>query len=286
MNDKDLLSLLRSQILEGMVAVPLNGGFKISLPLTNSMGDPIEIFVNPEYDELILDDLGHTAGLLFQLGQHGADAPGHELIKNLCAAYDIVMDYNRGVIFKRVSVDELSKVLDFIKVLTSVETVLPEMPRRKKERRTGKRLGTLLGQEIKQLRLPVYVQRQVEVEGRHEIWVVDYKYARRMDKESVDVIIVTADLRWGEPRQKAAHVVTLAVDVLGSESRKDLRIVYDVGRNGNGRAAGQRAADLIEDNQGKIGYKAYNYGDSEQKAALASLIHQELSPFAWRKDGG
>ncbi len=262
--------------------IQLNGGYKLILPFTDYVGDHIEIFIEPRGNEIVLDDLGHTAGLLFQFGQHSRDAVGHQLIVNLAAAYDIDINYNSGVLFKHIQLQELSKVLNFIKVLTSIKTILPEMRYKKKDRKTGRRLGTLLRREVKQLRLPFYVGRQVEVEGRNETWVVDYKYPIKVDGESVDVMIITADLQWGQPREKAAHVVTLAVDVLDSVGRKDLRIVYDVGRNGNGLATG-RAASLIEDFQGKIGYRAYDYSDAEKKSALLSLLHQELSPLSWEK---
>lgn len=278
MDNKELLSYLRSQILEGIEVSQSDDWFTIVLPFVNNSGEPLEVAVKPDRDELILDDLGHVAGMLFQLGQYTEDTPSHQLIKNLSTVYEIDMDYNNGILSKKINMHETSKFLDFIKVMTSIETVLPGMPLRKKERRIGKRLGTRLGNEIKQLRLPVHVQRQIEVQGKHESWIVDYKYLSIIGHQSKDVIIVATDLGWGEPREKAAHVVTLAVDILGAENRKDLRIVYDIGSNGE-RYQALKAADLIMDNQIKIGYTSYDYRNSEQKAVLTSLIHQELSPF-------
>ena len=69
MKDTELLSLLQSQVSDAISTAPINGGFKISLPFTDSMGDRIEIGVTPRDGDFFLDDLGHTAGLLFQLGQ-------------------------------------------------------------------------------------------------------------------------------------------------------------------------------------------------------------------------
>lgn len=281
LNDEYLLSFFRSQLSEGVTLVPFEDGFRLSLPFTDSMGDRIEVFIVLQDNEVTVDDFGHTAGLLFQLGQHGRDSVGHQLVRNLSEAYDIIIDFNRGVLFKTVSKSDLSRIIDYIKVITSIKTVLPEMRHRKRERRTGRRLGTLLGRQVRQLRLPHLVSHQAEVEGKNETWVVDYRYLTRVNGERRDIIIVTADLEWGEPREKAAHVVTLAMDVLGSRDNRDLRIVYDVGQNGNGLAA-RKAASLIEDNRDRIGYNAYNYSDSGKRLALFSLLHQELSPMSWQ----
>lgn len=279
MKEKDLLELLRSQILENMSVNSLNGGFLVRLPFSDCMGDPIEMSVIPAPGGLILDDLGHTAGLLFDLAQHGEDAPGHLLIKNLAEAYGLTMDYDCGILSQRVSlVTDSSKILDFVKVLVSVQTTMSEMQRRKRAGRREKRLRTRLGQEIQLLLLPKHVQRDVEVAGKHETWVIDYKYIHRKGEEAVDILIVTTDLRLREPRQKAEHVLTLAIDILEMQRKPDLRVVYDIDGNGTASAA-QRAADLIVDYQHRIGYRAYNYTDSEQKANLRALTLQELSPI-------
>lgn len=248
----------------------------------DSAGDPIEIHAVINDEEIILDDLGHIAGLLFQVGQHGRDTMGHQLVKNIARTYDAFMDYDSGTLRKSIAIHESYKILDFFQVLTAIKTATPEIRYRKRMRRAGSRLVSLMSREIKQLKLPLYVQRQVEIEGKNEVWTVDFKYSIRMNGKSSDVIIVTADLKWGEPREKAAHALTLAVDVLSSQKGRDLRIVYDAGRNGNGKIA-QRAVGLLEDNQSEIGYRAYNYGDENVKSLLATQINQELSPYLFKQ---
>ncbi|MCJ7426778.1 MAG: hypothetical protein MUO17_06615 [Dehalococcoidales bacterium] len=280
MDEKSLLNLLSSTFVERLVVSQCGEGYKINLPFADNAGEFIEVYAEIKGDEISVDDLGHTAGLLFQLGQHGHGAVGHEFTKNMAEAYDTIMDYDRGVLFRSFSIQEPGKLLDFIQLLTTLKSALPEIRYRKKVRKTGGRLVTLMGREIKQLKLPLYVQRQTEVEGRNEIWTVDFKYTVKMNGQSTDVIIVTADLKWGEPREKAAHALTLAVDVLGLQERRDLRIVYDLRKNG---LSAQRAARLIEDYQEDIGYRAYNYGDRDVKSRLVTQINQELTPYLFKQ---
>ena len=277
-----LLSFLRSQFSDGVALVPLERGFKLSLPFTDNVDDPIELFVDFKDERIFIDDFGHIAGMLFEMGQHSRDSIGHQLIRNLSEVYDFSIDYDRGVLLKTISGNQLPQIIDYIKAITSMRTILPEINYKKKERRTGRRLGTELGQQVRQLRLPHLVSRQAEVKGKNETWVVDYRYLVRANGEQKDIVIVTADLQWGEPREKAAHVVTLAMDVLGSQDKKDLRIIYNVDHNGNGLAA-RRAASLIEDNKNIVGYNAYDYSDPERRLALLSLLHQELSLLPWPK---
>jgi len=279
MEGRDIHQMLINRFRSNLSIAPLNEGYKVSLPFQDCMGDPIEVFVQLIPDQVIIEDLGHTAGLLFGLGLQSEENPAHQLIRNLSDAYHIVMDYDTGVLSQRVSPDEfVSKFLDFAKVLISVQTVLPELQRRRGERRAGRRLATRLGEAVKQLKLPVEVQRQVEVEGKHENWLVDYKYARNSGPQMVDVLIVTTDLNVKEPRKSAEHALTLAFDVLAAEEKRELRIVYDVDGNGSTEAA-QRAAMIIDDYKGRIGYHAYNYAKLEDKSQLMALIIQELSPL-------
>jgi len=237
------------------------------------------MLVVPSRDQVVVEDLGHSAGLLFSLGLQSEENPAHQLIKNLSDSYHVVMDYDSGVLRQQLSPDVFgSQILEFIKVLISVQTVIPELQRRRREGRVGKRLATRLGQAVKQLRLPVEVQRQVNIEGKHETWQVDYKYVRNHGPETVDVIILATDLNVKEPRKSAEHALTLAVDVLAIEDKRELRVVYDVDGNGSSAAA-QRAAMLIDDYQRRVGYRAYNFASLEDKTQLMAQIVQELSPL-------
>lgn len=279
MNQKDIHELIVSQIGRNLAVIPSNGGFKVTLPFQDYMGEPIEILVMPSPDQVIVEDLGHSAGLLFSLGLQSEENPAHQLMKNLSDSYHIIMDYDSGVLRRQLSSNIFaSEILEFIKVLISVQTVIPELQRRRRERRVGRRLAARIGDVVKQLRLPVEVQRQVDVEGKHETWQVDYKYVHNHGAETVDVLILATDLGVKEPRKSVEHALTLAVDVLAIEDKRELRVVYDVDGNGSSAAA-QRAAMLIDDYQRRVGYRAYNFANLEDKAQLMTQIVQELSPL-------
>ena len=283
MEEQDLKNIVSSLFVENIKVLRIGDGFLVRLPFTDNSGESIEVYLENSDTNVTVNDLGHTAGLLFQLGQHNQDTVGYLLTKNIAEAYNIIMDYNRGILHKTIAINEISNILDFFQALIAIKTALPEIKYRKQVRKTGKRLVSLMSREIKQLKLPLYVQRQTEVEGKNETWTVDFKYSSKRNGYSTDVIIVIADFKWGEPREKAAHALTLAVDVLGFDRKRDLRIVYDISTNGNGKNA-QRAAHLLENHQDEIGYKVFNYGDRETKNVLMSKINQELSPYLFREE--
>ena len=279
MNQKDIHELILSQIGQNLTVIPSDGGFLLTLPFRDYMGDPIEILVQPNHKEIIVEDLGHSAGLLFSLGLHSEGNPAHELIRNLSESYHIFIDYDNGILRQQSSPDVFgSEILEFIKVLISVQTVLPELQRRRRGGRGGRRLVAKLGEIIRQLRLPVEVQRQVEVEGKHETWQLDYKYVHNHSPKTIDVLILATDLHVKEPRKSAEHALTLAVDVLAIKDSRELRVVYDVDGDGNSNAA-KRAALLIDDYQRQVGYRAYNFANLEDKTRLMTQIVQELSPL-------
>jgi hypothetical protein len=282
MNQKDIHELIVSQIGRNLIVIPSDEGFRVTLPFKDYAGDPIEMLVQPNHKEVMVEDLGHSAGLLFSLGLHNAGNPAHELIRNLSESYHIFMDYDKGILRQQSSLEVFGKeILEFIKILISVQTVLPELQRRKRGGRGGKRLVVKLGEVITQLRLPVEVQRQVEIEGKHETWQLDYKYVRNHSPKATDVLILATDLNIKEPRKNAEHALTLAFDVLAIKDSRVLRIVYDVDADSDSTAA-RRAAMLIDDYQQQVGYRAYNFTNLDDKAQLMSQIVQELSPLTER----
>lgn len=278
-NEKQIYTLLTEQLMSKIQVVPIDGRVKIVLPFDDASGDPVEILATPEGKGLRFDDLGHTASLLFHLGQHREETPGYMLVRNLADAYAITMNYDEGVLSLDINENyEEPQILDFIKVLVAVQTVIPEIKRRKRERKGNKRLDVKLRREITPLGIREYVQRQQEVNGKYEFWTVDYRYSRKSYDQPSDVLLVVADLRGQEPRLKAEHVLTLAHDILDEDRHRSLRIVYDA--NGNGvRPAAQRACAMIDAYKNKIGYQAFNYANLEDKQQLSDITYRELSSF-------
>lgn len=276
MDKNELQKLLKHALTDNLVVIPYEEGFTVRLPFENYAGEPIEALIKPVDGQFVLDDMGSSAGLLFELAQHGEEAPGHHLVRELADAYEITMDYNKGILVKRIPTDGFATlILDFLKVLISVQTAIPEIKRRK-EVRGRRRLGARLGRDIKQLQLPIKVQKQAEVNGKYDTWTVEYMYVKHDGPTEVEVLLATADLAGRIPRNRVEHVLTLAHDVLDVPTRRELRIVYDLD---GGTPPAWRAAAMINDYQSRIGYKAYNYSKPQDKADLIGLTIQDLKPL-------
>lgn len=278
MSKEDIVSLLQSSLTGKTEVIPLNGAYKIIFPFTDYMNDTVEIYASLEDDLIHLSDMGHTAGLLFSLGQHAEDTPAHQLVKNLSRAYNINVNYDRGILSQNIPVtDDMSGMLDFVKVVLSLQTAIPELRQYKVTKSRRSRLATRLAKDVQQLSMPTYVERQVEVSGKHLKWVINYKYAQRKP-EDVDILLVAADLGLRDPRIKVEHVLTMALDLMELDYRYDLRVVYETNGSRNDSPA-QAAAQLIEDSQPRLNYKAYNYGDLNKKGEWMNLTLQELLPL-------
>jgi hypothetical protein len=281
MNPEELCNRLKSIMLDQLELTVTDGRVIMQLPFTNYKGEPIEIeAITKDDGSIVLDDLGVVAGFLFELNEYTEGALGHLLIRSLADFYGFTMHYDEGIISGQVSAtEEVGKLLDFMKVITSVETVLPFISRPHKKKEGRRRLSAVLGKDIAQLHLPLRVEKQAKVEGKHETWDVNYKYVR--EKDNTDVLILTADLGLSDPKERAAHVVTLASDLLDKEVRaslrRELRVVYS--SNGNGSTPTKRAANIIDDYQSRVGYRAFNYADVRDKSLFTNLTIRDLSPM-------
>ena len=281
MTSEELLSQVKEAVVNRMRVVAVGDGFLIQLPFDNYRGEPMEIGVRlQDNGSFLIDDVGYVSGLLFELNEHTEGAPGNLLIKQLVDSYELDIDYDDGIITERLSITgEVEKLLDFIKVITSIETVLPFISRPRKKVEGRRRLTAQLSREISQLRLPLKVEKLAKVAGKHEIWDVEYKYTRKEDNS--EILILVADLGLKEPRERAAHVITLASDVLDVQLRqslrRELRVVYS--SNGDHSEATRRAVNIIDDYQKRIGYKAFNCSDPMSKSLFASITVQDLSPM-------
>jgi len=281
MTAEELLNLIKKAIVNGMRVETVGDGFLIQLPFVNYKGEPIEVGITlQDNGNILIDDVGYISGLLFELNEHSEGASGNLLAKQLVNSYEFNIDYDEGIINKQISIiGDVEKLLDFIKVITSIETVLPFISRPRKKVEGRRRLSAQLSREISQLRLPLRVEKLVKVTGKHEIWDIEYKYTRKEDNS--EILILVTDLGLKEPRERAAHVVTLASDVLDVDLRqrlrRELRVVYS--SNGDNSEATRRAVNIIDDYQNRIGYKAFNYSDPKSKSLFTNITIQDLSPM-------
>jgi len=267
--------MINSRILQSVSFQKTDDGLIISLPYKNFMGEPIEVFVASNDRQIVLEDLGQTAGCLFSTNQYTETAEGHRLLRNIVKTHSVTMDYDRGVLRKELSIESnLTEVFDFIKILVAMNTVMPEFqrPRRAVQRRAH--LASRLSRDVKQLRLPMFVQKHVQVRGKRANWVVEFRYSLARHGGDSAVLVACADLSLRKPIDEAAYVLAMAVDIQDIPSDKKLRVVYDV--NGSGSEARQ-AAELISDNQERFRYSAFNYANVEDRDKWTAMTLQELS---------
>jgi len=267
--------MIFSKILQSVSLQKTEGGFLIKFPYKDFMGEPIEVFIGSNNGQIVLEDLGQTAGCLFSTNQYAETAEGHRLLKSIAKAYAVTMDYDRGILRRELPTESnLAEFFDFIKILVAMHTVMPELqrPRRVVQRRVH--LASRLSRDVKQLQLPMYVQKRAPVRGKRASWTVEYRYSLAKKGTDSDILIACADLSLKKPIDEAAYVLAMAIDVKDLQIDRTLRVVYDV--NGSGPEARQ-AAGLIDDNQSRFGYSAFNYADADDKDRWTSMTRQELS---------
>ena len=272
--------MIRSVFCDDLQVVKSNDGYKVRLPITDYLNSPVEALISVDNDQITIDDMGHTAGLLFELSQHGEGSPGFQLAKRLAQLNNVEIIYNEGILVTSGKIDDIkTPLLSFLKTIISLQNVLPEIKTRKRELYGHRSLRARLSRDITQLKMVIAVQMKAEVEGKYEKWPVDYRYIRGENSRKTEILIVTANLALRDPRQKAEHILTLANDVLDTKKRRALRVVYDVDGNGQSQAT-SRAVALIENYQERIGYKAYNYSNRDKKAEISALTTQDLASFS------
>ncbi|MBA7526435.1 hypothetical protein ES705_18597 [subsurface metagenome] len=280
MSNNQIDQMIRSVFCDDLQVVKSNDGYKVRLPITDYLNSPVEALISVDNDQITIDDMGHTAGLLFELSQHGEGSPGFQLAKRLAQLNSVEIKYNEGTLVTSGKIDDIkTPLLNFLKTIISLQNVLPEIKTRKRDLYGHRSLRARLSRDITQLKMVIAVQMKVEIEGKYEKWPVDYRYIRGENSQKTEILIVTANLALRDPRQKAEHILTLASDVLDTKKRRALRVVYDVDGNGRSQTA-SRAVALIENYQERVGYKAYNYSNRDKKAEISALTTQDLASFS------
>lgn len=280
MSNNQIDQMIRSIFCDELHVVKSDDGYKVSLPITDYLNSPLEAMVSVDNGQITIDDMGHTAGLLFELSQHGESSPGFQLVKRLTSINKVKIDYNEGILATVGTIDDIkTPLLNFFKTIISLQNVLPEIKTRKRELYGHRSLRARLSRDITQLKMVIAVQMKTEVDGKYEKWPVDYRYIRGENGQKTEILIVTANLALRDPRQKAEHILTLANDVLDTKEKRALRVVYDTDGSRRSQTT-SRAVDLIENYQDRIGYKAYNYSNRDERAEIAALTTQDLASFS------
>ena len=207
-----------------------NDFFTVTLPFNDNTNEPIELGLQPTDEGFILNDLASISGLLFRTGLHEPGSPGLMLVKHLASAYNINMDYNGGVLWNHCNnLQDISRIVNFIQAVTSMHTVIPALVAPKQKRIANTRLVAQFKKDAAQIKLPIKFERN-EVSGKNMTWVVENRYSVKRNGDTTDVLLKLADLKTKEPQERAAYVLSLALDLkeLNGEGNghKDLRVVY------------------------------------------------------------
>lgn len=249
--------------------------YAISLPYRNYDGDLIEIGINIKDGQREVNDLGNIAGLLFSLDQHGFSTPAHRFVQSITNDFNIKMDYNEGILRQKLLQDNIDEINEFIKVIITLNSSIPYLRVQKKHGKRRQRLAIKLGKEIKQLTMPMHVDRQVLIHGSYLDWNVEYRYFKERINGGLGTLIKTADLLYKEPQEKASTIISLATDIQSTRKPYDLRIVYELDDVGF-RSQSYKAAQFIEDHKEHLKYRTFNYSDEKQRLELHELVNKEL----------
>ena len=231
------------------------------------------------------DDGGAVAGLLFSLERDEVGEPALELLSSLAKHYQLVADYDLGLVRGASSLDEISNSLPaFTRVVLTLLTAAPFLGTKKQQRRSmGRRLKSRVQAEYKALRINDYVEQRVQIPGTSvSHWQTDFRWQLDSGEYSKNVFVLTADLDIVDPIRKATNVSGLAMDTMAARKGDDLRIVIDTPK---AKDEACQAADLIRQQESAFQYRVYDFADNTQRNSFLSLAEEELlseSAKEWR----
>lgn len=273
----ELVDLIAAQVrarIEGRTFD--EAGCVIETPFFDGSGDPIEIAIGRDGDDIVLDDTGSVAGALFSLGQHTADTPAFKLIETLAKAYQVQMDFNEGVLKLRVAPDKLTDgFLELLQVIITAVTAAPFIrvqPRR--ARILGPRLRTKIRREYAAQDVLTLVEPDYEVRGvTVDAWPVDFHWQIKTPEEMRDVFVVTVDLDVSESLRKAEAVAAMALDTKEAVRTNDLRVVLDThGHNSQSDVA----ARFLKEHGQELKFRTFDFNQSEEKDRFVRQSVDEL----------
>ncbi len=85
--------------------------WEFSVPYGDQHGDPLLFSIRCEGDEVIMDDGGAIAGLLFSMDQDVKGTPAFDLLASLAERHNMLLDYDEGFVKRVCRLDEVAEVL-------------------------------------------------------------------------------------------------------------------------------------------------------------------------------
>ena len=250
--------------------------WEFPVPYGDQHGDPLWFSIACEGNRVMIDDGGAVAGLLFSLGQDEEGGPALELLSSLAQRYELVADYDLGLVRGVCSLEEVSNTLPaFTRVVLTLLTASPFLGTKPQRRRLmGPRLRSRVQAKYKDLGIASYVERRVQIPGRAVAhWPTDFRWQLDLGERFMNVFVLAADLDILDPIGKANSVSGLALDTMAARERDELRIVIDTQKAGSDA---RQAADLIRQQETILKYDVYDFADSSQRNSFLTLAEQEV----------
>ena len=250
--------------------------WEFPVPYGDHHGEPLWFSISYEGNRVAIDDGGAVAGLLFSLEQDEEGEPALELLSSLAQRYELLADYDLGLVRGTCSLDEVPNVLPaFTRVVLTLLTASPFLGTKSRRRRLmGPRLRSRVQAEYKDLGIASYVERRVQIPGRAVAhWQTDFRWQLDLGERYRNVFVLTTDLDILDPIGKANNVSGLALDTMAARERDELRIVIDTKEAGSDAL---QAADLIRQQESILNYDVYDFAVSSQRNSFLDLAEQEV----------
>ena len=276
-----LRQLVTKSMVERLRVTVTRRGCRIELPLLQSSGDAIAVYVEGVGDGLTVHDGGHIYGLLFDAGPAGASPGDSRTVNNLVENCGLVHDRNRGFVFAKTDASSLSYWLfELGRAIAVASSVIPtHAPRARRSRRLGPRLASALAKRLLSEGLMEVVHPAMTVKGVSEReFRVDFSYTLPPSpfQNEKTVYIFAVDLDVKDPLRVANRGLITATELGGTATEPLVRLVYSSGDSKGVteparrliQAAGRR--DLLED---------YFWDDSKAQSDFLNRVEQEVAPL-------
>lgn len=250
----------------------------VTLPFRDNLGDNFVVRIGKNDVHFILDDAGLVQNTLFMMSQTLGGLKASRLVNALVRSFDAHFDRVEGVIGLVSGYDEVeSRLLHFLKLLITIDTMLVEVGKEEKEavRPYRQSLGPRASQRIRKSIKPLIdikkVNHRVEVSGISvSNWLVDFAYKPTLERLAVEtelVVLISVDLAVLDPIFKATYAHSRATDIRAAHRNYDIRIAYDAhGQNSNAESG----ANFLR--QHEIYERAYSTIDLSSKEKFVELV--------------
>ncbi len=248
------------------------------LPFKDNLGDNFVIRVRENDGYFILDDGGIAKNTLFIMSETIGGVKSGKLVSVLVRSFDARFDKIEGLVELVSGYDEVvPKLLHFVKLLVTMDTMLVEIGKEEKElaRPYRQSLGLRASHRIRRSLRPLIQVRKVDyrvtVDGLTvPDWLVDFAYKPTLELLAIEVemvILISVDLAVLDPVVKATYAYSRAMDIKAAHAKYDIRIAYDTHGQNSASASG---ANFISEHQ--IYDKAYTAIDLSKRENFAELV--------------